>query len=730
MSLENSQPKNLEASSESSSENGANDYNSNSLVKTEAVNTTSQTLTEAANTTSQSSEEEQHDNSEVEPKKNSQKLTAFQSKKGQKNYWAWQLMWWSIAASFGITGATALLWLLVNPPQANCEKISLLSADGKRLFCANKAAESRNLEKLEKALNLVESWPEEHPLYQLGEQMTGEWTKLIIFVAYQKIREGNLQGALDAVAKIPKDSPAYPRVEEAVGDWKKQWAEGQSFYEKATAALKAMNWNKASDYSLTMSKLDNVYWQTTKYRELLERIVLEKKAWQVLKDARYLIYRETVDEYEEAIALANKIDPSLYIRAEADKYIDKWVSNLIEIATEHIEAKDIKRAITAVEYIPSGHKLKKEAQDLILLGHAKAATWKKFEEGSQINNIVALIEGKAIAAQITSDSPYYKQAQTQVKQLQQQLEDLTRIQLAQAIARIGQPPGLQLAIDHAQMVGLKQPKRIQAQTLIAKWRKDILKIEDRPYVTLAKQLAKQKTVDSYKRAIKQASYVALEHPLRIEAQTLIAEWNKRVQIIEDSPLLAEARALAKEGNLGQAIDVAYQIEQGRALYKEAQDEIYQWTTELEIAQDQPILNQAYSLAQQGSLTAAINKAYQIGYGRTLYYEARDAISRWESQLNAIWAAQQAEKARRQEQYQREQEQKYYSPAPQRSYSPAPQRSYSPAPQRSYSPAPSRQYYSSPSPRYYSPAPQRSYSSASDSTPAPAPSSSDAYLFQE
>ena len=69
MSLENSQPKNLEASSDSSSENGGNGYNSNSLVKTEAVNTTSQPLTEAVNTTSQPLEEDQQDNSEVEPKK-------------------------------------------------------------------------------------------------------------------------------------------------------------------------------------------------------------------------------------------------------------------------------------------------------------------------------------------------------------------------------------------------------------------------------------------------------------------------------------------------------------------------------------------------------------------------------------------------------------------------------------------------------------------------------------
>ena len=58
MSLENSQQKNLEASSDSSSENGANGDNSDSLVKTEAINTSSQPV-----------EEYQQNNSEVEQKK-------------------------------------------------------------------------------------------------------------------------------------------------------------------------------------------------------------------------------------------------------------------------------------------------------------------------------------------------------------------------------------------------------------------------------------------------------------------------------------------------------------------------------------------------------------------------------------------------------------------------------------------------------------------------------------
>ena len=725
MSSENiSQQKEL-AVSHSSSQNGESGYSSTSLVKTE--------LTDTITSTSQTLDKELNNTSEVEPQKDSQIPTNPKPNKKPKSYWGWQLIWWSIAASFGITGGAALLWLLVNPPQPNCEQISPLSADGERLYCAHKAAESRDVKQLETALALVESWPEEHPLYQLGQQMTGEWTKLIISVAHQKIREGNLQAALDTVAKIPKSSPAYSRVEEAVAGWKKQWAEGQSLYDKAEQAMKAMDWKKASAYSLAMSKLDNVHWQSIKFREILERMALEKKGWQILKDARYLIYEETANEYGEAIALAKKIDPKLYIRDRAEKDIQKWSRSLIEIATKRIEDQDLKGAIVAIEYIPSDYKLKKEGKDLILLGHAKAATWNQSMEGYQVGNIAALVEGKAAAAQITSNSPYYQQAQTQIQKLQKQLDDLAHIQLAKAIANVGQPATLQLAIDQAKMVGLEQPKRIQAQTLIAKWRKDLLKIEDQPYVLLAKQLAKQETVDSYNSAIKQASYVALERPLRIEAQTLIAEWNKRVQIIEDSPLLAEARVLAKEGKLGQAIDVAYEIESGRVLYEEAQDEIYKWSTELQIAQDRPILNQAYGLAEQGRLTAAINTAYQISYGRALYYEAQGAISKWASERDAIWAEQQAEEARRRRQYQPAPapSPQYYSPAPSpQYYSPAPQRSYSPAPSpQYYSPAPQRSYSPAPSPQYYSPAPQRAYSPAPAPAPAPA-SSSDAYLLQE
>ncbi|MDY6802550.1 MAG: hypothetical protein SXA11_01920 [Cyanobacteriota bacterium] len=653
-------------------------------------------------------------------------------------FWTWQLIWWAIVAGLGMTGAAALLWLFVTPPPPNCEQISPLSADSERLYCAHKAAESKNLEELQEAIALVETWEEDHPLYSQAQQMTAEWTKLILSVANQKINEGDLQGALDTVGKIPKTSPIYSRVEDRVALWEAQWKEGQLLYDQSLKAIAAMDWKKASVYALAMSGLDNVHWQKKRFKELLEKMAIEKRAWEKLKDARYLVYRETAEEYKEALALANQIPRDLYMWKNADKDMSEWAGKLLAIATKKIEQKDLEGAIAVTNFIPSNYKFYPQGQNLILLGHAKAAIWNQSAGVPGAKDFVTLVEGKAAAAKIKSNSPYYKEAQARLQEIATLQENLKQLQLASALANVGQPFALELAVEQAQMVGRDEPKRIQAQSLIARWRKEILSIEDRPYLTAARDLATQQTVEGLNEAIEQASYVALGRPLRIEAQTLIAEWKKRIQIIEDGPFLAEARTLAKEGKVNEAIDAANKIAKGRALYAEAQQEIDKWITEQQIAQDQPILNRAYNLAAQGSLTAAINTAYQISYGRALYYEAQGAISKWSAEREAIWAEQEA--ARQRQYYQPAPAPQYYNPAPAPQYyapapAPAPQY-YDPAPSQSYyepapqyyAPAPAPQYYNpAPAPQYYAPAPAPQYY---EPEPSYSPPGNDAYLLQE
>ncbi|MGB7488215.1 MAG: hypothetical protein WA901_18635, partial [Phormidesmis sp.] len=138
-------------------------------------------------------------------------------------------------------------------------------------------------------------------------------------------------------------------------------------------------------------------------------------------------------------------------------------------------------------------------------------------------------------------------------------------------------------------------------------------------------------------AIAQASQVDQGRALRIEGQTYIAEWEDRIETIEDQPIMDRAQQLAEAGKLSDAIAQAGKVAKGRALYASAQTTIKDWTEELQIIEDRPILIAAENLAAQGSLSAAIGVAAQITPGRALYDEALASINIWDRERAYIWS---------------------------------------------------------------------------------------------
>ena len=128
--------------------------------------------------------------------------------------------------------------------------------------------------------------------------------------------------------------------------------------------------------------------------------------------------------------------------------------------------------------------------------------------------------------------------------------------------------------------------------------------------------------------------IAQNRPRRIEAQTLLAQWTKRIEVIEDQPFLDEAIALAKQGKLSAAIEKASQIKSGRTLYAKAQDNLYQWVSELQVAQDPTDSGSSFGIGISRKSRSGDDTASQIGYGRALYSEAAGAIGRWSAELRA------------------------------------------------------------------------------------------------
>jgi len=195
---------------------------------------------------------------------------------------------------------------------------------------------------------------------------------------------------------------------------------------------------------------------------------------------------------------------------------------------------------------------------------------------------------------------------------------------------------LEMAIAQAAAISPKRPGRLHAQTLLAQWRKELQSMQDRPLLARAQQVAKSGKIGNLRSAVAMATLVRPRRSLRIEAQTNIADWTNQIEIIEDRPIINNARAIASSGQLGRAIDVASAIRPGRALYNEAQGLIGEWVYQIQLAEDRSILNQAASLASQGYLSRAIDVASGIAPGRPLFGEARGSIAQWAAERAEIW----------------------------------------------------------------------------------------------
>ena len=545
----------------------------------------------------------------------------------QRHLGPWSLLWLSVILVLGGTGVIGVLLLTMLPPAPNCQSISPLAADAERLYCAQLAAQSGKLDKLLAAMKLVQGWSVNHPLYNEAQRLKEEWSRDILAIARQHIKQGDIQTAIAVAKQIPETSPLYEQTQATITSWQEQWQQGEQIIAKFQNAVKVQNWKQAWQQLESLLQLSSNYWRTSKHDQLILQLAIEKQAWQQLQDARNLANSSTPEQLADAIAMAGKVNPNSYFKAQAQAERNKWSSALLQTAATLFRSQNFAGAIATAKGVPADVSVYPEAQDWIRLSRASDA--------GQKNQVMGFLDALSQVRQISPKSPLYVEATARESLWQSQLQDLMQLQYASAIAGFDQRITLQMAIDHAQLVGSKSPERILAQTLIASWRKQLQQIQDRSTLAQARVLGKPGTIDSLQAAIALASQVALGQPLRIEAQTAIAQWNQQIETIEDQPLLDLARAFAQQGDLASAIETAQKIRPGRALAKEAQTAVDDWVAQIQISQDRPLLEAAKALADQGRLRSAIVTASQIRAARPLYPEAQAAIARWQSQLGPI-----------------------------------------------------------------------------------------------
>ena len=515
--------------------------------------------------------------------------------------WHWLLLaTLSCVAATG-TAVGAFLWLIQLPPSVDCQSPGSVSTDRAQLFCAQAAAASGQVDDVMAGLALVGQWGPSHPLFQEVQPLVDEWSQVALQAAKERVQQSDLDGAIALINQIPPTSPVYKTAQATLASWRQTWQQGEQTAATIQTALKQQDWATATAGIDLLAKMDDDYWRVNQVQALSRQVRLERQGQRLLAQSIALATPGGSDRLGAAIRTATQIDPSTYAWKSAQPYLNRWSDWLLKLGLDKWYAGDLDTAIQLGRQSALNPDRAKAAQDLIHLSQARQMALSSLGNWhSSPQQSINLYRAMLLANQISPSSAVYAQAQSSVQTWRTHLGDLGTLQIAQTIGRFPTINTLQMAIDQAQQVPQGHPRRIQAQTLIAYWRTEIERIEDRPYLAQAKQAASAGTIEAYHLAMTTASQIQLGRALRPEAQAYIYQWNAAIQTLEDQPILDQARHLAADKALSQAIAEASNIRPGRALYDDAQAAIHQWQAQI----------RAIELARQRARLAALDAERQ------------------------------------------------------------------------------------------------------------------------
>ena len=525
----------------------------------------------------------------------------------------------------GGIGFIAVALLLKLPAVPNCPAIFWPTASASmRLYCAQLAANKQTAEDLLEAIALVEALPNDHAMRTEINRNIEQWSLDILRIGEQKFQAGKLSEAIDIARKIPDRVSAYNLVEKQIRRWQTVWSKAEGIFSKVEQELRQSNWNQAFREAVKLNSIDNKYWATTKYDQVAKKIQLAREDSAKLDQAFQLSQSRKVDDILEGIKQAEKISRESYAYKEAQDLIAESGKKLVNMAEARLEQRNWEGALEIANKIPPSVKLEDQKADLIDL--AQALSTASSGTSSDLERAIAL------AQKLQSGRPLYNKAQGFIVRWQRETEDVARLERARMYAESGLVPDLKTAIAEANQIPSGNPRYSEARKEIARWTTQSETIEDQPYLDRADQIASFGGGPSLQEAIQEASRIAPGRALYKKAQGKIAKWTDTIQREQDQPFLDQARTLASSGNLPDAIASAQQIRAGRALYKEAQNEIRGWQREVE---GQQLLQQAYQAATPGTpeaLSSAIRLARQVPSSATVKGDARTSVNRWSDQL--------------------------------------------------------------------------------------------------
>ncbi|WP_373542028.1 chromosome segregation ATPase [Chamaesiphon sp.] len=536
-------------------------------------------------------------------------------------------VFWAII-TLGISGGLVYLalGLILNPNAVpNCPAIFVpMSSASLRVYCGQLAASKQTLPDLVAALNLVKDVAPNDPTRSYVDSNIQRWSLTILRLAEATYQDGNYDEAVKAAKNVPSNVPAYKIVAKRLAQWQETWNKGVKLDRQTRDLLNSSKWVNAYAVAVKLTRLNNRYWATTKYQELADLVQIAKADSAKLDEARQLVKTTPIKNLLKAIEISSKIAPSSFAHTEAQTIISTAANQMLRLAKVKLDRQDWQGALDIAAKTPETAAIKTELQDLTSLAQAQSH--------AVSGSIAELETAISLVQSIQPASPMYARSQQSLAGWQLEIQDLATLQRAQSVAATGNVKDLQIAITEAQRIPTGNPRGKEAAQVVTEWRKRIETVQDTPYLRMAQTLSASGTVAGVQSAIAQLNQIRPGRALYPQAQQQIQQWTADIQRAEDSPILAQAESMASGGDLTGAVAMAQRIGRGRAMSAQSQERVRDWQAQLQAASN---LAAAQKLAETGTpeaLLGAIQAAARIPRSSNLRDQARLAMDNWSGQM--------------------------------------------------------------------------------------------------
>ena len=398
-------------------------------------------------------------------------------------YWRlWIAVSVMLPGSAALWAATQLLWL---PDLPNCWLISWSDASAAtRLYCAQELGNRQTPEDLHQSIRLLNSIEVDDPLRPEGDRLIEQFSQTTLRLAEAAYQDGDLNFALNIAQQIPPGIWTYRLASRNMSHWKATWAKAESLYQKAETQIEKRQWYPVLTLARELLKLDNRYWETVKYAELMRSL-------------------------------------------QAAKESTEWQVRSTHVAKS--KPNDLKDTIKQLQY-PQVAQSQAHLQKAQALAHS--------------SDPAALRNGIAEAQFVFYGTPHYEEAQALISTLQRQVETLEsrpHLDRATNLARKGDPESLQAAIDEANQITWGSSLYEQANEHIEEWRHQIYEAGVQARTQQLNQSASvlESIPESIPKSIPEDVHESLSSPIASPVKEPLPNGDRPLENNLDDPMIIE-----------------------------------------------------------------------------------------------------------------------------------------------------------------------------------------------